>query len=143
MTVQVVAGVMSRLDLLLHVNSVPLDAHAMLSSTLSHTKSKADLMVRSDTDILRTAHNFSRSMSVPIGMGPDIASHQYTQPRRRQGEKIRRSTSFLQDLMMDECARDKPQHVQLIDQLFSFIGGEPERAVSCSQFLQVCDICNL
>ena len=140
---------MSRLDLLCHVSSVPLDAHAVLSCTLTHTrKSQAQLMVRSDTDILRPAHSFGRSTSVPVGMmGPDKASHLHQpvfthQPRRRgaAGERLRRSaSSILQDLVVEdkEGRGDKPQHVLLIEQLFSFIGSEPERAVSCGQFLQV------
>lgn len=37
--------------------------------------------------------------------------------------------SILQDLIEDE-SDDKPPYITLIDQLFSFIGSDPEKAVS-------------
>lgn len=49
--------------------------------------------------------------------------------RWRHGDKQKFSTSILQDLV-DDGDEDKPPHVIVIDQLFAFIGSNPEKAVS-------------
>ena len=41
----------------------------------------------------------------------------------------RKPMSILQDLIEDD-GDDKPPYITLIDQLFSFIGSDPEKAVS-------------
>lgn len=48
--------------------------------------------------------------------------------RRRQARK-KAVVSILQDLV-EEDQVDKPPHIVLIDQLFNFIGSNPEKAVS-------------
>ena len=49
--------------------------------------------------------------------------------RRRPGQKLG-PTSVLQGLIEDNEEKGKPPHVILIGQLFSFIGSEPQKAVS-------------
>ena len=49
--------------------------------------------------------------------------------RRRPGQKLG-PTSILQGLVEDNEEKGKPPHVILIGQLFSFIGSEPQKAVS-------------
>ena len=53
--------------------------------------------------------------------------------RYRLTEK-RKTMSILQDLIEDD-GDDKPPYITLIDQLFAFIGSDPEKAVS------VCYLC--
>ena len=48
--------------------------------------------------------------------------------RKRQAQKG--LGSILHDLVESENERDKPPHVILIDQLISFIGSNPQKAVS-------------
>ena len=47
--------------------------------------------------------------------------------RKRQAHR-KVPTILLQDLVTDE-GRDRPPHVILLDQLFTFIGSNPEKAV--------------
>ena len=133
-TKKVISGILSRLELLLHVNSIPMDAQQAFKRTLSHAQDiREDLMVKSDTDVIRPMQGFGRSFSAPVSI--DAKDISMSNQRWRQGEKFRRTASILQDLVEDGDG-DKPPHVSLIDQLFSFIGSDPEKAVSSSQFLQ-------
>jgi len=50
--------------------------------------------------------------------------------RHRQAQK-KGTASILQDLVEEDYG--KPPHVVLIDQLFSFIGSSPEKAVSSTR----------
>uniref|UniRef100_A0A2C9KB19 HECT domain-containing protein n=1 Tax=Biomphalaria glabrata TaxID=6526 RepID=A0A2C9KB19_BIOGL len=137
-TKQVMAGILSRLELLLHVNSVPMETQPALSHTVSHTQGfKEDLMVRSDTDVLRPYPGFSRSMSAPVCIDP-YDSSTFKQGRWKHGDKGGYVGSILQDLV-DDGDEDKPPHVIVIDQLFAFIGNDPEKAVSCVQFLKAAE----
>ncbi|XP_059171920.1 probable E3 ubiquitin-protein ligase HECTD4 isoform X2 [Physella acuta] len=136
-TKQVVSGILSRLELLLHVNSVPVDAQSALTRTMSHTQGFSDLMVKSDTDVCRPLQGFSRSMSAPICIDPDDTGL-FKHIRRRHGDKGRHPSSILQDFV-DDGEEDKPPHVIVIDQLFAFIGTDPEKAVSCIKFLKAAE----
>ncbi|CAG5121382.1 unnamed protein product, partial [Candidula unifasciata] len=137
-TKHVVSGILTRLELLLHVNSIPVDAQSALTRTMSHTQGfKEDLMVRSDTDVSHPIQAFSRSMSAPVGIDPD-QSLTFKYQRWRHGDKQKFTASILQDLV-DDGDQDKPPHIVVIDQLFAFIGSDPEKAVSCVQFLKAAE----
>ena len=62
--------------------------------------------------------------------------------RKRQAQR-KGPASILQDLVEDE-AHDRPPHVILLDQLFSFIGSNPEKAVSGAGglHLEMCNVSN-
>ncbi|KAL8604631.1 hypothetical protein ACOMHN_013411 [Nucella lapillus] len=134
-TKQVVRGIISRLSLLLHVNITPAPAQIQITRTVSHLQGfpQEDLMVRSDTDVLRTMPGMNRSLSAPSGVDDDSLAEVVSLLRYRLTEK-RKTMSVLQDLIEDE-GDDKPPYITLIDQLFAFIGSDPEKAVSCSSFL--------
>ena len=42
----------------------------------------------------------------------------------------RRGPSYGNQDIVEEAVKDKPPHILLVEQLFSFIGSEPEKAVS-------------
>ncbi|KAK7087914.1 probable E3 ubiquitin-protein ligase HECTD4 isoform X2 [Littorina saxatilis] len=134
-TKQVARGILSRLSLLLHVNITPAPAQLQLTRTASHMQGfpQEDLMVRSDTDVLRVMPGMNRSMSAPSGVDDDSLAEVVRMQRYRLTEK-RKTMSILQDLIEDD-GDDKPPYITLIDQLFAFIGSDPEKAVSCSSFL--------
>ncbi|GFO01128.1 HECT domain-containing e3 ubiquitin protein ligase 4 [Plakobranchus ocellatus] len=156
-TSQVVSGILSRLELLLHVSSVPADVHApMLPRTVStcSTDLSADqqMMIRSDTDV-RGNQQFSRSLSAPVGEMADPSNWKLNHQRWRHykhrhtrggGDKMRwNSAALLSDIVdgRDETDgdQDRPPHVVVIDQLFAFIGSDPEKAVSSHKFLSAAE----
>ncbi|XP_025090246.1 probable E3 ubiquitin-protein ligase HECTD4 isoform X2 [Pomacea canaliculata] len=139
-TKYLVRGILSRLSLLLHVNITPAQMILPLSRTVSHMQGfqHEDLMVRSDTDVLRTTQGMGRSMSAPSGVDDDSLAEVVRLQRWRLTER-RKTMSILQDLIEDE-SDDKPPYITLIDQLFSFIGSDPEKAVSCSSFLVAAEV---
>ncbi|KAK3084084.1 hypothetical protein FSP39_007865 [Pinctada imbricata] len=136
-TKQIVEGVMSRIDLLLQVN-ISSATGIPLSRTISHLHDNMSnvqgTMVKSDTDVLQSMSGIARSMSAPSGVESvhddsilDIV------PLHRRKQK-RGASSVLQDLVEEEN-KDLPPHVTLIEQLFLFIGSEPEKAISSKDFL--------
>ncbi|KAK7506010.1 hypothetical protein BaRGS_00002732 [Batillaria attramentaria] len=139
-TKHVVRGILSRLSLLLHVNITPMQGSLSLTRTVSHLQGfhQEDLMVRSDTDVLRASHGMGRSLSAPSGVDDDSLAEVVRLQRWRLTEK-RKTMSILQDLLEDE-SDDKPAYITLIDQLFAFIGSDPEKAVSCSSFLVAAEV---
>lgn len=157
-TRQVISGILSRLELLLHVHSIPTDEQtSVLPRTISTCSSDAvvdqHMMIRSDTDTLLSSQSFSRSMSAPVGEMADASEwkhghHRWRNHRHRHGrpglDKMPWSTAaLLSDLVDDgddgDGERDRPPHVVVIDQLFAFIGSDPEKAVSSHKFLRAAE----
>ncbi|ESO97623.1 hypothetical protein LOTGIDRAFT_228255 [Lottia gigantea] len=157
-TKQIVDGILSRLDLLLHVNISFISNPTTLTRTVSNYTNNTregitslarlshilyyvcvtGIMARSDTDMLRPGSVLGRSMSAPSGVEDDTFLEVMRLQRRRQLNK-RDVGSILQDLV-DEDGRDMPPHVALVDQLFSFIGSAPETSVSCESFLKAAKV---
>ncbi|XP_052243277.1 probable E3 ubiquitin-protein ligase HECTD4 isoform X2 [Dreissena polymorpha] len=137
-TRQLVDGILSRLDLLLHVNISPGDAGTLtrtVSQCLEAIKSGSQVMVRSDTDIIHAT--VSRSMSAPSGVDcfHDDTILDLAKKHRRRPKQKPDPMTILQDLVDDQEVGLSP-HAILIGQLFQFIGSAPEKAVSCEAFLQ-------
>ena len=87
-TKQVVAGILSRLELLLHVGSIPVDMQAsVLPRTISTCSTDAvvdqQLMVRSDTEMALPGQFFSRSLSAPVGEMSDPSDWKHGHQRWR------------------------------------------------------------
>ncbi|XP_055958013.1 probable E3 ubiquitin-protein ligase HECTD4 [Patella vulgata] len=139
-TKQIVEGILSRLDLLLHVNISFVTSATTMTRTASNyaNNTREGIMARSDTDMLRPGSVLGRSMSAPSGVEDDTFLEVMRLQRRRQLCK-RDVGSILQDLV-DEDGRDMPPHVALVDQLFSFIGSAPETSVSCEHFLKAAKV---
>ena len=87
-TRQVVSGILSRLELLLHVSSIPMEVQtSVLPRTIStcSTDAVADqqLMIRSDTDMALSGQSFSRSLSAPVGEMVDPSDWKHGHSRWR------------------------------------------------------------
>ncbi|KAK3804042.1 hypothetical protein RRG08_062412 [Elysia crispata] len=157
-TRQVVSGILSRLELLLHVSSIPMEVQtSVLPRTIStcSTDAVADqqLMIRSDTDMALSGQSFSRSLSAPVGemVDPSDWKHGHSRWRHHRHKHARggfdkmpwSTAALLSDLLDDgddgDGERDRPPHVVVIDQLFAFIGSDPEKAVSSQKFLHAAE----
>ncbi|XP_062590799.1 probable E3 ubiquitin-protein ligase HECTD4 isoform X2 [Saccostrea cucullata] len=132
-TQHIMKGLRARLDLLLQVTIAPGEGLHVSRSISNNQESVLGVMVRSDTDVLA---QMTRSVSVPAGVESfqDDSILDITVKQRKRKTHRRTPSSVLQDLVDGE-GRDKPPHTILIDQLFSFIGSNPEKAISPKDFL--------
>ncbi|OWF52164.1 E3 ubiquitin-protein ligase HECTD4 [Mizuhopecten yessoensis] len=137
-TKHIVMGILSRLDLLLQVTITP-HYSEMMTRTVSHYSEipQTGGCVRSDTDMAQPVHVLSRSMSAPTGVesvyDETVLEVLKIRSRKRHGKR-KGPASVLQELAEDDN-KDVPPHVVLVDQLFSFIGSDPEKAISSKDFL--------
>ncbi|XP_013380029.1 probable E3 ubiquitin-protein ligase HECTD4 isoform X2 [Lingula anatina] len=136
-TKALVAGLLERLSLLLQVNIPPDPKKPALLRNLSlvpetSSPQMVNAMIRSDTDIVKTSPPYGRSHSAPSEVLDDSVIEIVKLQRKRHAHK--KTASILQDLVEDD-SKDKPPYVVLIDLLFSFMGSNPEQAVSCESFL--------
>ncbi|WAR02868.1 HECD4-like protein [Mya arenaria] len=137
-TRQLVEGILARLDVLLHVNISPADTGTLtrtVSQCIQAIKTGSNMMVKSDTDVHYTG--VTRSVSAPSGVDSfqddtilDLMKIHRRRPKQKAGPM-----SLLQDLVEENDGKGLPPHVILIGQLFSFIGSDPEKAVSSAAFL--------
>ncbi|XP_055995500.1 probable E3 ubiquitin-protein ligase HECTD4 isoform X2 [Ostrea edulis] len=132
-TQHIMRGLRARLDLLLQVTIAPGEGIHVARSISNNPENVLGVMVRSDTDVLS---QMSRSISAPNGVEcfQDDSVLEINIKQRKRKSHRRTPSSVLQDLVDGE-GRDKPPHTILIDQLFSFIGSSPEKAISPKDFL--------
>lgn len=142
-TKKLVQALINRLDLLLHVNIAPADGEGSLVRSISSYTSEQSFMscamTRSDTNMLETGKISSRSCPSNLKSSQDDSIIEIMKLQRRRQARKKAVVSILQDLV-EEDQVDKPPHIVLIDQLFNFIGSNPEKAISCEDFLSAAQI---
>ncbi|XP_063396384.1 probable E3 ubiquitin-protein ligase HECTD4 [Mytilus trossulus] len=129
-TSHIVKGLLSRLDLLLQVNIEPQGGVSYSRNYSMLDPTQTGVMVRSDTDIVLQSYSLSRSMSAPNGV--DISREDIKHKRQQKYKKG--PVHILQDLVEEE-EKDRPPYVTVIEQLFSFIGSDPQNTISSKDFL--------
>ncbi|XP_053376531.1 probable E3 ubiquitin-protein ligase HECTD4 [Mercenaria mercenaria] len=136
-------GILARLDLLLHVNISPADTGSLtrtVSQFIEAIKTGSNVMVRSDTDVLHST--IMRSISAPSGVDSfqDDTALDFLKMHKRRPKHKQGPMSILQDLIEDHDEKGQSPHVVLIGQLFSFIGSNPEKAISSEAFLKTAQL---
>ncbi|XP_014675681.1 PREDICTED: LOW QUALITY PROTEIN: probable E3 ubiquitin-protein ligase HECTD4 [Priapulus caudatus] len=134
-TRKLVASVLERTELLLHV-TIATDARQQESMAQSLTQIP-DATSRISPE--RPPPTYGRSVSFNGTQSLDdstIDIHTLRRKRQRKGP-----VAVLQDLAgSEEGEKDQPAHALLLDQLFSFVGSNPERAVACQSFLSAAQV---
>ncbi|XP_077866440.1 putative E3 ubiquitin-protein ligase HECTD4 [Saccoglossus kowalevskii] len=141
-TRSLVMGIFERAELLLHVN---INSDTMGGMARSASQNQDIPHVSSETMV--SVHDgqtpLYRSLSAPSELEIDSETWQaitdaptVRRPLRWRGHR-RGPVTLLQELISDEINRDKdkPLHSQVLDQLFAFIGSNPEKSVSCKSFV--------
>ncbi|XP_033101041.1 probable E3 ubiquitin-protein ligase HECTD4 [Anneissia japonica] len=77
---------------------------------------------------------YSRSASVPAGLGGLGLRHK-SQARSQRRFEREGAISLLQDSMLKETQEGLPAYLRFLDEILTFIGTNPERIVSCENFL--------
>ncbi|XP_038054835.1 probable E3 ubiquitin-protein ligase HECTD4 isoform X2 [Patiria miniata] len=140
-TRSLVQAILERVELLLHVTiaTESLQSHpASLSRSVSQHPSNQQRGFVFEPSVPPPSPPFTRSVSLPMELEGGKQTNKETNKSTRTRWQSRRKgpLSLLQDLAQGEGKQtDKQAHTVLLEELFSFIGTNPEQAVSLESFL--------
>ncbi|XP_071790886.1 probable E3 ubiquitin-protein ligase HECTD4 isoform X2 [Asterias amurensis] len=141
-TRSLVMAILERVELLLHVTiaTESLQSHpSSLSRSVSqHPSNEPRGLVFVDQSVPPPSPPFTRSVSLPMELegGKELGKDSAKSSRSRWQSRRKGPLSLLQELAQsDSKPTDKRAHAILLDEFFSFIGTNPEQAVSLESFL--------
>ncbi|XP_022104608.1 probable E3 ubiquitin-protein ligase HECTD4 isoform X2 [Acanthaster planci] len=137
-TKSLVQAILERVELLLHVTiaTKSLQSHPpSLSRSVSQHPGSQQRGFVAEPSVPPPSPPFTRSVSLPMELEGGKETNKSSSRTRWQSRR-RGPLSLLQDTVQSEGKQaDKQAHTLLLDELFSFIGTNPEQAVSLESFL--------